>query len=324
MIGRREFIGLLGGATAAWPLAARAQQALPVIGYLSSFPADINPKFPQAFRQGLNDGGFFEGRNVTIDYRWDEEGRYDRLAKMAADLVDRRISVLFASPIPAALAAKAATATIPIVFAIGSDPVETGLVDSLNRPGGNVTGATFLSVELGAKRLELLRDLVPKIVSIALLVNPNNPNAAVQTKEMQVATSALGLQLNILNAASQSDFDNAFAMLSRDRTDALVVSADPFFFSHRDQLAALALRHSTPTIYYAREFAVAGGLISYASALLIHFGRRRRTSVGFSRAKSQPTCRSYSRPNSSWSSIWRPPRLLASECRRRCSPAPTR
>jgi putative tryptophan/tyrosine transport system substrate-binding protein len=277
---RREFITLLGGAAAGWPLAARAQQpAMPVIGYLSSFPAEINPKFTQAFRQGLNDGGFFEGRNVTIDYRWDEEGRYDRLPKMAADLVVRRVSVLFASPIPAALAAKAATATIPIVFAIGSDPVQTGLVDSLNRPGGNVTGATFLSVELGAKRLELLRDLVPKIVSIALLVNPNNPNAAVQTKEMQAATSALGLQLNVVNAASQSEFDNAFATLSRERTDALVVSADPFFFSHRDQLAALALRHSMPAIYYAREFAVAGGLISYASSFADSF-RQAATYVG--------------------------------------------
>jgi putative tryptophan/tyrosine transport system substrate-binding protein len=277
---RREFITLLGGAAAAWPLAARAQQsAMPVIGYLSSFPAEINPKFTQAFRQGLNDGGFSEGRNVTIDYRWDEEGRYDRLPKMAADLVVRRVSVLFASPIPAALAAKAATATIPIVFAIGSDPVQTGLVDSLNRPGGNVTGATFLSVELGAKRLELLRDLVPKIVSIALLVNPNNPNAAVQTKEMQAATSALGLQLNVVNAASQNEFDNAFATLSRERTDALVVSADPFFFSHRDQLAALALRHSMPAIYYAREFAVAGGLISYASSFADSF-RQAATYVG--------------------------------------------
>jgi ABC-type uncharacterized transport system substrate-binding protein len=277
---RREFITLIGGAAAAWPLAARAQQpAMPVIGYLSSFPADINPKFTQAFRQGLNDGGFFEGRNITIDYRWDEEGRYDRLPKMAADLVGRRVSVLFASPIPAALAAKAATATIPIVFAIGSDPVETGLVDSLNRPGGNVTGATFLSVELGAKRLELLRDLVPKIGSIALLVNPNNPNGAVQTKQMQAATSALGLQLNILNAASESDFDNGFATLSRERTDALVVSADPFFFSHRDQLAALALRHSMPAIYYAREFAVAGGLISYASSFADSF-RQAATYVG--------------------------------------------
>jgi ABC-type uncharacterized transport system substrate-binding protein len=266
-IRRREFVFLLGGAAVAWPLAARAQQAaMPVIGYLSSFPADINPKLAQAFRQGLNDAGFFEGRNATIEYRWDEDGRYDRLPAMAADLLKQRVAVLFASPIPAALAAKAATTSIPIVFAIGSDPVETGLVVSLNRPGGNVTGATFLSVELGAKRLELLRDFVPKIASIGLLVNPNNPNAAVQTKEMQAATTALGLHLNVLSAGSQSDFDNAFATLVQQRTDALVVSADPFFFSHRDQLVALAMRHSMPAIYYAREFVAAGGLISYASS----------------------------------------------------------
>jgi putative ABC transport system substrate-binding protein len=266
---RREFISLLAGAAASWPLAARAQQpAMPVIGYLSSFPADINPKFTQAFGQGLNDAGFFEGRNVTIEYRWDEEGRYDRLPTMAADLVGRRVAVLFASPIPAALAAKAATATIPIVFAIGSDPVETGLVVSLNRPGGNVTGATFLSVELGAKRLELLRDLLPKIASIGLLVNPNNPNAAVQTKEMQVATTALGLQLNIVSAGSQSDFDNAFETLVGQRTDALVLSADPFFFSHRDQLVALAMRSPVPAIYSDREQAEAGGLMSYGASRL--------------------------------------------------------
>ena len=264
---RREFITLIGGTAATWPLAARAQQtAMPVIGYLSSFPADINPKLTQAFREGLNDAGFFEGRNLTIEYRWDDEGRYDRLPMMAADLVGRRVAVLFASPIPAALAAKAATATIPIVFAIGSDPVETGLVVSLNQPGGNVTGATFLSIELGAKRLELLHDLVPKIASIALLVNPNNPNAPVQSKEIQAATTALGLQFTLLSAGSQSDLDNAFATLVGQRSDALVVSADPFFFSHRDQLVALAMRHSVPAIYYAREFAVAGGLISYASS----------------------------------------------------------
>jgi putative tryptophan/tyrosine transport system substrate-binding protein len=277
---RREFITLLGGAAAAWPLAARAQQpAKPVIGYLSSFPADINPKFTQAFRQGLNDTGLIEGRNVTIEYRWDEEGRYDRLPMMAADLVGRRVAVLFASPIPAALAAKAATATIPIVFAIGSDPIETGLVVSLNRPGRNITGATFLSVELGAKRLELLRDLVPKIASIALLVNPNNPNAGVQTKEMQAATAALGLHLNVLSAGSENDFDDAFATLIGQQPDALVVSADPFFFSHRDQLVALAMRHSMPAIYYAREFVVAGGLISYASSFGDSF-RQAGTYVG--------------------------------------------
>jgi putative ABC transport system substrate-binding protein len=279
-IERREFLATLLGGAAAWPLAARAQPpAVPVIGFLSSFPADVNPKFTQAFRQGLNDAGFVEGRNVTIEYRWDEEGRYDRLPTMAADLVGRRVAVLFASPIPAALAAKATTSTIPIVFAIGSDPVETGLVVSLNRPGGNVTGATFLSVELGAKRLELLRDLVPKIDSIGLLINPNNPNAAVQTKEMQAATSRLGLQLNIVSAGSQSDFDNAFATLVGQRSDALVVSADPFFFSHRDQLVALATRRSMPAIYYAREFVVAGGLISYASSFGDSF-RQAATYVG--------------------------------------------
>jgi putative tryptophan/tyrosine transport system substrate-binding protein len=274
---RREVITLLGGA-AAWPLAARAQQpAMPVVGYLSSFPADINPKLTQAFRQGLNDAGFVEGRNVTIEYRWDEEGRYDRLPMMAADLIGRRVAVLFASPFPAALAAKAATDTIPIVFAIGSDPVDTGLVVSLNRPGGNVTGATFLSVALGAKRLELLRDLVPKIASIALLVNPNNPNAAVQTKELQAAATAFGLQLTILSAGSQGDLDHAFA--TEQRSDALVVSADPFFFSHRAQIVALAMRHSMPAIYFAREFAVAGGLISYASSFGDSF-RQAATYVG--------------------------------------------
>jgi putative ABC transport system substrate-binding protein len=278
-IERRKFLAALGGA-AAWPLAARAQQStMPVIGYLSSFPADINSKLAQAFRQGLNDAGFFEGRNVIIEYRWDGEGRYDQLPTMAADLVGRRAAVLFASPIPAALAAKAATTTVPIVFAIGSDPIETGLVVSLNRPAGNVTGATFLSVELGAKRLELLRDFVPKIASIGLLVNPNNPNAAVQTKEMQAATTALGLHLHVLSAGSQSDFDNAFATLVQERTDALVVSADPFFFSHRDQVVALALRYSMPAVYYAREFVAAGGLISYASSFSDSF-RQAATYVG--------------------------------------------
>jgi putative ABC transport system substrate-binding protein len=275
---RRAFIAGLGSA-AAWPVVANAQQPIPAIGYLSSFAADTNRKFTQAFQEGLSDVGFVEGRDVTIKYRWAEEGRYDELPTMAADLVDRQVSVIFASPIPAALAAKTATATIPIVFAVGSDPVETGLVVSLNRPGGNVTGATFLSVELGAKRLELLRDLVPKIASIALLVNPNNPNALPQTTEMQAATSALGLHLDILSADSQSAFDSVFAMLARQRNDALVVSADPFFISHRAQLIALAMQHSMPAMYYAREFAAAGGLISYASSFADSF-RRAATYVG--------------------------------------------
>jgi len=190
---------------------------------------------------------------------------------MAADLVGRDVAVIFSSPIPAALAAKAATVTIPIVFAIGSDPVETGLVASLNRPGGNITGATFLSVALGAKRLELLRDLIPKLASIGLLVNSTNPNAMLQTTDMQTAANRLGLQFNVLSASSHSDLENAFGALAQRRTDALVVSADPFFISHRDQLVALAARHALPAIYYAREFVAAGGLVSYASSFADSF-----------------------------------------------------
>ena len=264
MMKRRDFIALLGSAVTR-PSVARAQSVLPVIGYLSSFSADSNRKFTEAFRGSLNDAGFLEGRDVTIEYRWAEEGQYEPLRRMAADLASRRVSVIFASPIPAALAAKAATETVPIVFAIGSDPVDTGLVASLNRPGGNVTGTTFLSVELGAKRLELLRELVPDVSSIRLLVNPNNPNAALQSKEMKTATTGLGLDFGVLDASSQGDLENVFAKL-RERSDALVVSADPFFISHRDQLASLAIQHAIPTMYYAREFVSAGGLVSYASS----------------------------------------------------------
>jgi len=274
---RRQFITLLGGAAAAWPLAARAQQpAMPLIGFLS---IDGNQRFTPDFRQGLNDAGFVEGRNVTIEYRWAEQGRYDRLPMMAADLLGRRAAVLFASPIPAALAAKAATATTPIVFAIGSDPVEMGLVASLNRPGGNATGATWLAVELGAKRLELLRDLEPRIAAVALLVNPNNPTTAMQTKDMQAAATALGLKLNIVSAGSQSDFDNVFVTVVRQRSDALVVSPESLFLGGREQLIALAARHAMPAIYYTREFAAAGGLICYGSSFADSF-RQAGTYVG--------------------------------------------
>jgi putative ABC transport system substrate-binding protein len=263
-IRRRDFIGILGGAAAVWPLAARAQQpAMPVIGFLSSFTAE--PHFIAAFHRGLGEAGYVEGRNVAIEYRWAEGGQYDRLTAMVADLVGRRVAVIIASPIPAALAAKAVTATIPIVFAVGSDPVESGLVTSLNRPGGNITGVGFMSVALGAKRLELLRALVPKVALVALLVNPNNTNAEPQTKDAQAAAAALGIQLDVWRASSEDDFDNAFATLSRRRADALVVSADPLFIGHRDRLVMLAARHAMPTIYYGREFAVAGGLMSYGS-----------------------------------------------------------
>jgi putative ABC transport system substrate-binding protein len=268
---RRQFITLAGG-MAVWPLAARAQGDVPVVGYLSNFSPETNRKFTEAFREGLNEAGFQEGRNVNIEYRWAEEGRYETLPKMAAELAHRPVSVIFASPIPAALAAKATTATIPIVFAVGSDPVETGLVTSLNRPGGNATGATFLSVELGSKRLELLRDLAPKIASVGLLVNPHNPNAVPQKKEMEAATKALGLRLDTLEASAESDFDSVFRTLEQ-RNDALVVSADPFFISHRSQLVGLAVQYAIPTMYYAREFVSAGGLISYASSLDDSFRR---------------------------------------------------
>jgi putative ABC transport system substrate-binding protein len=264
---RREFITLLGGAAAAWPVVGRAQQTtVPVIGYLSGWAAEPSQKLTQAFRQGLNDAGFVEGQNVTIEYRFAEGGQSDQLSMMAADLIGRSVTVLFASPIAAALAAKAVTATTPIVFAIGSDPIEMGLVESMGRPGRNATGATFLSVELAAKRLELLRELVPKLASVGLLVNPNNPTSTMQTKDMQAAATTLGLRLDILSARSQTDFDGVFATLVRQRTDALVVGGDPVFFSQRDQLVALAARHSIPTVYFSREFAAAGGLISYATS----------------------------------------------------------
>lgn len=237
---------------------------MPVIGFLSSFTA--NPRFIAAFREGLGEAGYVEGQNVVIEYRWAEGGQYDRLTTVAAELVSHRVAVIVASPIPAALAAKAATTTIPIVFAIGSDPVESGLVASLNRPGGNITGVSFLVVAQGAKRLELLRDLVPKVASIALLVNPSNPNAEPQTKDTQLAAAALGLHLDVLRASSNDDFDTAFATLVRQRAGALFVSADPFFISRRDQLVELAARHAVPTIYFAREFTAAGGLMSYGSS----------------------------------------------------------
>jgi putative tryptophan/tyrosine transport system substrate-binding protein len=262
---RREFISLLGSA-AVWPLAARAQQsAMPVIGYLGSFPPDTRQKFTQAFQHGLSEAGFIEGRNVTIEYRWAEADQYDRLPGMVADLIARRVDVLFASPINAAVAAKDATSTTPVVFAVGGDPVEMRLVATLNQPGGNATGATFLSVELGKKRVELLRNLLPKIGSVALLANPKNPTTAMQTKDMQAATTALGLKFLVVNISAMTDFENALATVVQQGVDALVVSADSLFWSLRDQLIGLAARRSLPAIYFAREFAAAGGLMSYNS-----------------------------------------------------------
>jgi putative tryptophan/tyrosine transport system substrate-binding protein len=265
---RREVITLLGGAAAAWPLAARAQQpAMPVVGFLNSGSPDGHAPFVAAFRQGLKETGYVEGQNVTIEYRW-AEGQYDRLPSLAAELVQQKVTVIAATTTPAALAAKAATSTVPIVFNTGGDPIKLGLVASLRRPGSNVTGSTQLSVEVGPKRLELARELFPGATTVAVLVNPANPLAATISKDLQAVADTLGLRLHVLHASTEADLEAAFATAAQSRTAALVIgSADPLFSSHAAQLGALALRHSVPAIYQLREFAAAGGLMSYGGSL---------------------------------------------------------
>jgi putative ABC transport system substrate-binding protein len=264
---RRDFITVLGGA-ATWPLAARAQQpAMPVVGFLNGFSPRANADTLAAFRQGLNDTGYVEHQNVGIEYRW-AEGQYDELPSMAADLVRRQVAVIFATPTAAALAAKAATKTIPVVFVTGSDPVQLGLVASLNRPGSNVTGATFYVGQLASRQLELLRELVPKAVAVGVFVNPNAPaNAEPQIRDLQVAATALGMQLHVLNVGNEGDAKTAFATLVGELTDALLVTADGFFNNQlRDSIVAMAARHRLPTIYAYREPVVSGGLICYTSS----------------------------------------------------------
>src|SRR5437763_11424835 len=265
---RRDFIIFLAGAMAAWPLATRAQQkAMPVIGVLSAGPSGSFSPFIAAFLQGLSEAGYVEGQNVTIEYRF-AEGHYDRLPALAADLVGRKVDLIMAGNPPAALAAKTATSTIPIVFRHGGDPVRDGLVASLARPGGNVAGVSQLGDEgLTAKRLELLSELVPRAGVIALLVNPNSPAAGRVIQEVQQAARAKGLQLPILKAGSESEIDTAFASLAQLHADALLVAADPFLSSRREQFVALALRHAVPAIYAWREFVASGGLISYGASL---------------------------------------------------------
>ena len=259
---RREFVTLLGGAAVAWPLAARAQQpAMPVIGFLCSASPEAYASRVTAFRQGLNEAGFTEGRNVMIEYRW-AEGNYDRLPALAADLVRRQVTVIAAITTPAALTAKAATTDIPIIFEMGTDPVGLGLVASLRRPGGNLTGVSLLNVELGPKRLELLHELVPS-AAMALLVNPSNRNAEVLSQELQAAARLLGVQMHVLRANSERDFNSVFATLAQLRVGALVIGSDPFYNARSKQLAVLMLQHALPAIYQYREFAAAGGLMSY-------------------------------------------------------------
>ena len=263
---RREFITLLGGAAAAWPLAARAQQpAVPVIGFLNSQSPDGYADRVRAFRQGLSETGYVEGRNVVIEYRW-ADGQNDRLPAMAADLVRRKVTVIAANG-GAAVAAKAATATTPIIFTSADDPVRFGLVASLNRPGGNLTGVVSLDAELLPKRLELLHELMPSATIIAVLLNPANaPRYENLTRDLEAATRTIGLQIKVLHASTDSDIDAAFATLLQLRAVGLVIGTDAFFNSRTKQLAALALRHAMPTIYQYREFAVAGGLMSYGAS----------------------------------------------------------
>jgi putative tryptophan/tyrosine transport system substrate-binding protein len=264
---RREFLGALSGAAATWSVPVRGREpAIRMIGFLGSESPELFAELVQAFRKGLSETGAIEGRNVAIEFRW-ATGQYDRLPALAADLVRLQVSVIVANG-TAAVAAKAATTTIPIVFFSGADPIKRGFVASLNRPGGNLTGVSSLNAELGPKRLELLHGLIPSVSTIALLVNPTNPNAEVlsRSRDMEVAARPLGLQLHILRASTERDFEPAFASLVRLRIGGLVISSDAFFTSRREQLAALALRHAVPTIYQNREFASAGGLMSYGGS----------------------------------------------------------
>jgi putative tryptophan/tyrosine transport system substrate-binding protein len=264
---RRAFISLLGGAAAAWPLAARAQQAgMPVVGLLNPTSPDVIADRVRGFRQGLKDTGYVEGENVAIEYRW-ADGQFDRLSALAAELVRRQPNVIVATGGAAsAFAAKAATATIPVVFEVAQDPVRLGLVASLARPGGNVTGINFFSGELAAKRLELLRELVPGAARVAVLVNPRNaPNTETTLTEVEAAAGSIGLQIQIVHASTNSEINAAFETILRERPDALFVGQDGFFNSRRVQLTHLASRHTLPAIYGGRDFVVAGGLMSYGS-----------------------------------------------------------
>jgi putative tryptophan/tyrosine transport system substrate-binding protein len=263
-----QFHGVLGGAAVVWPLGTRAQQpAMPLIGWLSARSPAEAASVLQAFRQGLGQVGYFEGKNVTIEYRW-AEGRYDRLPALAAELVSRQVTVIAATGgEPSPLAAKAATTTIPIVCTLGGDPVETGLVASLNRPGGNITGTTVMTLEMASKRVDLLHQVAPTATAVAMLINPKFSPASAEAREVQNAARSLGIEINLLNASTESEIDAAFATIVEQRNGALIIGTDPFLLGQRDQLVRLASRHGVPTIYFTREFVDAGGLVSYGPSI---------------------------------------------------------
>jgi putative ABC transport system substrate-binding protein len=269
---RRDFITLIGGAAMAWPVSARAQQtSIPVIGYVGSDSADQYEVLLRAFRLGLKATGFIEGQNLAVEYRW-AEGRNDKLPELTADLVRRQVAVIVAPTTPSVLAAKTATKTIPIVFFTAGDPIDLGLVTSLSRPDSNLTGATTLTLEVGPKWLQLMREMVPKANSLALLINPTSPNLAeTQSRDLQAAARSQGVQLHVLRASTEQDFETAFASVVQLRAGGLVISSDSFFFTRSAQLAKLALRHAVPTIFGFREFVAAGGLMSYGGTLTESF-----------------------------------------------------
>ena len=297
---RREFITLLGGAAATWPLAARAQQAaIPVVGFLHYASPDTFAHIAEAVRRGLKEAGYVEGQNVTIEYRW-ADGHYDRLPALAAELVHRQVTVITAGGNVAAQAAKAATAVIPIVFTSGADPVWSGLVASLSRPGGNLTGASFVAAELAVKRLEVIRELLPHARAVAMIVNPNYPGAESEMAEVEAAGRGIGIQSHKLIAGDAPDIETAFETISQMRVDAFMVGTDGFFIARREQIAALAARYAVPGIYPFPDFPAAGGLSSYGASLADAYRQAGVYAGRILKGPSQPTCPSRNRPSSSW------------------------